>query len=346
MKNASPLAVPLLGVVVVLGLAVWMVSEPAGEREQELSALGEAPVHARGAGRSPDRLVDPTAGAPRALRPVASLGLHQLDRAVDHGAASLFELNAELVGDSSKKAAKQEAKLAKLQASAQVAESQRDGLQAQLEALGAELPALEQVEAEAAAALAELEAAGADKAAVQAARKELKAASKALASAQGKRKGLQKKLAKATKKLAKLQGKVDDLNGDLIELEDLLETLLGSFAFDASVDVSVDIQVLADASLGGARVDLVAALDEHGQAISTERYGQGLVVDGRCVLDLRLPGAVQTVDVIVTAPGYTGSWTHEAVRLAQGAFAPAVRRSVSVEDLAQLSVSLVPGGTP
>ncbi|GJM22437.1 MAG: hypothetical protein DHS20C15_23520 [Planctomycetota bacterium] len=70
-------------------------------------------------------------------------------------------------------------------------------------------------------------------------------------------------------------------------------------------------------------------------------YAQGLTdASGEIEFELDLPEDVDAIDVLLLAPGRAGPYTHEALRERWGAFAPAARLTVSVDDLDFVQLAL------
>lgn len=180
----------------------------------------------------------------------------------------------------------------------------------------------------------------------------VKLAQKELASIQKQVNSLMKKLDKLAAAILKHEASIAKYEDKIDVAEDETAFLQTPFDFDAARTV-VGTLLLRDgfgAPLAGVEV-LVgpSMLPPKGKGSkrlerrsSGELFGAGRTdVSGQLQLTLELPDALESLDLIVLAPGYAGPYTHEKLRERWGIFAPAARLSVDPEDLDGMIVDLI-----
>lgn len=355
MSSAPRWLLPVALAALCLAVAAWGPARPASPAarpppEALISAAstvtdGQAPLPT-GPGRlAAAPLVAPLARPSRPPPgPTGSAGLANLDA-----------LNAKAVAKTQKQIAAAEAKRDKLLArqakllakqadwEAALAAFEADLVQAPLDLAAAELAL-----AEALALPAETpEQVQLRKQAIQAAQKALKLAKKTLKKAQKQVPRLTKRLAKLAVKLGKLDAKLAAVQATLDGLDSDLQVQQQPFHFSSLSATALGGQLVdgAHQPLAHATVLLVDPADPAlepqdpgGTAVHWRGFSQA---DGGFGGALRLPAGQELVDLVVSLPGYSGPYTHEGLRQAWGAYAPAARVTVAVDALDGLVLQLL-----
>ncbi|GJM22434.1 MAG: hypothetical protein DHS20C15_23490 [Planctomycetota bacterium] len=352
--------IPLLGLVGAAALCSWFAFSgsavdgqvPARALQIETSRAAEAPrATSVGMSNTPRPLVEasPTLFAGELVAP-------QADQPVALGA--LQELTSKKIAKAEKALAKKETKLGALEGKLAARESAQADAESALTAAEAnatqaalDLSAAEQQLADA----LELpqgtpEEISARKAAIKAANKAVSAAKKAQKVANKQAAKATKKLSKLAAKIAKLEDKVDDAEDAVADLEDTLAALGGDFDFQSTRVVGMDGAVTygQGAPLAFAQITVVDKLKIPKKAkhlieneITPAVYWQGFTDEsGAFAAELRLPGHIDEVDLIVTKAGFRGSYTEEGLRELWGPFAPASRQTFEDDQLAELVIEL------
>lgn len=185
------------------------------------------------------------------------------------------------------------------------------------------------------------------KTAVAAATKALKSATRASKRCAKRVARLDKSVARHDKRLAKLDEKLDDARAELLLRLEQLGQLSSPFTYRTFVDREVDVRVTRPDGTPHEGVRIVLATREpkptktpHEDIANRRCLGQGITgQDGRMATRVRLPSALDAVDVVVLAPGMRGPYTVEALRTEWGPTAPASR--VTREVVALTEVTLV-----